>query len=366
MDKGSYKFDDLEKKYEGFHAPAFEVTVGTKKLDTSKIHFSSITVDIDAGSSAGGCSFTIEAQYDYEKSKWDNSILTIIKVGEKIVIKAGYVKKKEIFFGFVDDFTINYSAKGAPSITVNGIDAKGYLMNANDDKYMSQKKTQAVVKEILNDCVSKGYAKKITVGMIKDYSVELVQEDMDDYHFLCFLAQNCGLSFFVVDGEIVFDNVMKNKKPIITLQLGVSLLDFSRTASLREIVGKVIVYGIDPKTMKPISGEAENISDGGPGSEAGDIASKFNGIVHKETSMFVQTAEECKRLAQARFDQFARSFISGEGHCLGIPEIIPGRFIELKGLDMKSSDKYFIHKVTHEYNADGFYTTFKVKGAKSK
>ncbi len=366
MDKGTHTYEELVKKYEDFHAPAFEVTIGTKKLDTAKIQFSSITVDIDAGADASGCSFTIESQYDYANSKWNNELLATVKVGEKLIIKAGYVKREEVFYGFIDDFTINFTSKGAPSIAVTGIDAKGFLMNANDKKYMSQKKTQDVIKEILNVCVSKGYAKKITVGSIANYNAELIQEDMDDYHFLCFIAQNFGMSFFVVDGEIVFDNLMKDTKTITTLTLGTSLIEFTRRASLRNIVGKVVVYGIDPITMKPIKGEANNTSDGGTGDEAGDIAPKFEGIVHKETSMFVQTAEECKRLAQERFNELQRNFISGTGRCLGIPELIPGRYIELKGLDNKSSDKYFIHKVTHEYSDDGYYTTFHVKGAKSK
>lgn len=366
MDMGAYQFKSLEDKYGGFVAPAFTVSVGGKKLDSSKFHFSTITVDIDAGQGAGGCSFTLESQYDYEGGKWDNNLLGTIQVGEKIEIEAGYVKKKRVFYGFVDDYTINYSADSAPSLSVNGIDAKGFLMNAKDRKYMSEKSTAAVVKEILNECVSKGYAKKVTVGRIRDFEAELIQEDMDDYHFLCFLAQTYNMCFLVVDGEIVFDSLMKKTKPILTLKLGVSLLSFSKTVSLRDQVGKVVVYGIDPRTLKPISGEAVNTSAAGAGKEAGDLARGFNGIVEKELNYFVQTPQECKELAQALFDQRAYSFVSGKGRCLGIPELIPGRYITLGGFDKSASDKYFISKVTHEYSEEGYYTTFEVKGAKSK
>ncbi len=366
MDTGSYQFKSLEEKYGGFLAPAFEVSVGGKKLDSSKVHFSSITVDIDAGSGAGGCSFTVEAQYDYENSKWDNDLLGTIQVGEKLEIKAGYVKKESVFYGFVDDYTINYSVDAAPSLTVNGIDAKGFLMNAKDRKYMSEKSTTAVVKEILNECVSKGYAKKVTVGTIKDFDAELIQEEMDDYKFLCFLAQVYNMSFFVIDGEIVFDSMMKKTSSLIELTLGVSLLSFSKSVSLRNQVGKVVVYGIDPKTLKPITGEASSTSASGAGKEAGDVARGFDGIVEKEVSFFVQTPEECKELAQARFDQRAYQFVSGKGRCVGIPELIPGRYVELKGFDKSASDKYFVSKVTHEYSPDGYYTNFEVKGAKSK
>ena len=367
MDTGSYQFKSLEEKYGGFRAPAFEISLGGTKLDSSKFHFSSITVDIDAGQQAGGCSFTVEAQYDYEGTKWQNSLLDLVQVGESIEIKARYVEKKAVFFGFVDDFTINYTAQAAPNITVNGIDAKGFLMNARDRKYMSEKSTSVVVKEILNDCVSKGYAKKVKVGTIqRDFSAELIQEDIDDYHFLLMLAQIYNFTFMVVNGEIIFDNLMKQTKSILELTMGVSLLTFSKTVSLRDQVGKVVVYGIDPKTMKPISGEADDTSVSGDGKEAGDFARGFNSIVEKEINFFVQTPEECKELAQARFDQRAFSFVTGVGRCIGIPELIPGRYITLKGFDKSAAAEYFISKVTHEFNEDGYYTTFTVKGAKSK
>lgn len=366
MDTGTYKFKSLEEKYKGFLAPAFEITVGSKKLDSSKIPISSVTVDINADQQAGGCSFAVESQYDYEKRKWDNSLLNTVKVGAKIIIKAGYVSKQEIFFGFVDDFTVNYSADSAPTISVNGIDAKGFLMNAKDCKYMSEKSTAVVVKEILGECVSKGYAKSMQVGTVKDYSAELVQEDMDDYRFLCFLAEAYHMNFFVVDGEIVFDDVMKKTKPLIELNLGVSLLNFSRSMSLKDQVGKVVVYGIDPVSLKPISGEASDTSISGTGKEAGDIARGYNGMVQKEVSFFVQTAEECKKLAQALFDERASKFVTGRGRCVGIPELIPGRYIQIDGLDSDSNNNYFITKVTHEYSAEGYFTTFEVKGAKSK
>jgi len=362
-----YKFKTLESKYDGFLGPAFEVTVGSMKIDSSKIPISSLSVDIDAGQSAGGCSFVIESQFDYEKSKWANNLLEAIAVGAKIIIQGGYVKKEQVFHGFVDQFSVTYSAGGSPSISVNGIDAKGYLMNASDQKYLIEKPTATVVKEIFNDCVSAGYATKVTVGSITDFNAQLIQDEIDDYKFLCFLAEMYNMNFFVVNGELIFDNLMSKTKPVLTLTLGVSLLSFSKSMSLRNQVGKVVVYGLDPKTKEAIKGEATSTSVGGAGKLASAIASGYKGTVEKEVSLFATTPEECKNLAQARFDARAFEFVSGRGRCLGIPEVIPGRYIKIEGVDNKSADIYFITKVTHEYSSDqGYFTRFDVKGAKSK
>jgi len=367
VDKNTYSFKTLETKYGGFLGPEFTVTVGSDKIESKKMQISSLTVDIDTGQSAGGCQFTAESYFDYSKGTWAKDLIESIEVGAKIKIEAGYVKKKEIFFGFVDDFTIEYSQNATRRLTVNGIDAKGFLMNAKDNKYMSEESTKDVIKEILNDCVSQGYAQSVTIGSIVDYEAQLIQEDIDDYKFLCFLAEMFNKQFFVINGEIIFDDLMSNTKLLTTLTLGVNLMSFTKSLTLRKQVGKIIVYGVDPITLQPIEGEVSSTSIGSSGKQASAQAKGFKEVVEKEFNLFVSTPEECKNLAQARFDARAFNYMSGRGRCIGIPEMIPGRYIELEGLDKRSDDTYFITKVTHEFSSDqGYHTNFEVKGAKSK
>ena len=49
----------------------------------------------------------------------------------------------------------------------------------------------------------------------------------------------------------------------------------------------------------------------------------------------------------------------------GIPELIPGRYINIRGLDGENNGTYFMSKVRHVFTRDGFYTKFEVKGAKT-
>jgi phage protein D len=367
MDNGAYKFKTLESKYGNFLAPAFAVTVGATRVDSAKTPISSLSVDIDAGDGAGGCVFTLESQYDYEKGKWAQGLLDTIQVGKKILIQAGYVTKKQIFYGFVDDLTVDYSSENAPRLTVTGIDAKGYLMNAARVKYMSEKAPQAAIREILSECVSRQYATSVTIGDASAYTAQLIQEGMDAYGFLCFLAEILNMRFFVVNGEIIFENVLARKKSILTLTLGISLLRFSKTMSLRRQLGKIIVYGIDPKTKHPIRGEAVSNTIGGGGDEAGDIAGPFDHLVEKIENRFVATPEECQQLAQAKFNARAMGFVQGKGRCIGIPELIPGRYITLDGMDSRANGDYFIQKVTHEYSSEqGYFTNFEVRRATTK
>jgi phage protein D len=367
VDSGSYTFKDLEAKYGSFLAPSFTVKVGGAPLDAVKTPVSSLSVDIDAGAGAGGCRFTIESKYDQKRSAWEDDLLGLVEVGKKLEIEMGYVKKKQVFYGFIDDCAVEYTVGAAPRVTVSGIDAKGFLMNSVNIKYMGEKEGKAVVDELLGRCLQKNLATKKTVGALPKYTAKLIQDKQTDYAFLCRLAEMFCVQFFIVNGEIVFDNVIKNTNPVLTLTNGIGLISFSKKLSLRRQIGKVVVTGNGADT-KAISGEATSTSLGGGGSEAQKKASGVVGDAEiSEYSEFVRSPQECKQLAQAIYDARALDFVSGEGKCIGIPELIPGRYIAIEGLDKGSNDKYYVSKVTHQYSdKDGYLTTFQIKGAKSK
>lgn len=367
MDKNTYEFKSLESKYEGFVAPGIEIVIGSTTIDSFEIPISDLTVDIDAGESAGGCRFTLGAAYDYANSAWLGNVVKSLVVGEKLSIKGGYVKKEPIFYGFVDSYSLDFANDGAPHITVSGIDAKGFLMNGNSRKYMTEKTDPAVIKELLSNCVSKGYAKKLTIGSIEPYKAQRIQENTDDNRFITRLAREYNMSYFIVNGEIIFDDVISDMSTIMKLTLGLSLLSFSKQVSLRRQIAKVIVTGIDPITKKPISGEASSTTIGGSGKTAPEFASGFGSTIEKIENLFVTTPEECERLAQAELDAHALGLVAATGRCIGLPEIIPGRHIEISGLDERSNGVYYISRVTHEFSASGGYQTkFDLKGAKSK
>ena len=50
---------------------------------------------------------------------------------------------------------------------------------------------------------------------------------------------------------------------------------------------------------------------------------------------------------------------------MGLPELIPGRFITIEGLDGDTVGDYFITKVRHQFGSGGYLTQFEVKGAKA-
>ena len=362
MDKGQYTYSTLWKKYDQFTAPAFEITVGSTKLDCNQYTIPSLDVEICADGNAGGCSFTVDGLYDYETETWSNKLASLIQVGDKLIVKGGYVQKKELFYGYVDDYTVEFQKDRAPRVSVTGIDALGYLMSLREPLYAGQKKAAEIVKTILNKGVSAGFAKSVTVGTLTGFETPIVKEQVDDWRFLNLMAQRYGASLFVVDGELIFDTVADQTSPIITLQLGRELQSFTKRVSIAHQVGKVEIYGRDVN-QKAVKGTASSVSTGS-GKSAADLVPKLKQAVLREYSEYAQTQAECKKLAQNRLNGIAMGLVFAQGQCVGIPELIPGRYLKVEGTDDQLDGTYFLTKIRHSFVNDGYVTSFEAKGAK--
>lgn len=364
MDKGSYTFQALSTKYEDFRGPAFTIKIDGTKLNSGEIPIATLEVEQCSDGSASGCQFTVESLYDFAQSKWINNLAKTVQVGAKLEIEGGYVKQELIFYGYVDEVSMEYQRDAPPRLRVTGIDGFGYLMSCQEPIYGGKKKPKQVVEDILTKAVSAGYAKSKTVGSLTGFEVPVVKEKLDDFQYLRLLSQRYCMSLFSVAGELIFDNVISSTSPLITLTVGMGLLDFEKRLSLKGQVGEVEIWGRDVN-QKFIKGVAKSVSLGGSGKTAVEIAPKFKQTALREYHEYVRTEKECVELAQARLDSRALNFVSGRGTCVGFPELIPGRYITIKGLDDDTEGTYFIGKVHHRFTKSGYYCEFEVKGAKA-
>lgn len=363
MDKGSYTFQALSKKYEDFRGPAFTIKVDGTAIKSAETPIVSLEVELCADGSAGGCHFTVESLYDFEHSQWINSLSKTIKVGAKLEITAGYVKQEEIFYGYVDEFSMEYQGAAPPRLSVTGIDGFGFLMSCQEPMFGEQKEPRKVVEDILQKAVRAGYAKKATVGALSGFTVPNVKQRSSDFNYLRLLAKRYCVSLLAVDGELIFDDVRKGGS-LITLTAGAGLLEFHKRTSLQGQVGKVEIWGRDVNQAF-IKGSANSVSLSGAGKTAVELAPKFKEATLREYSEYVRTEQECITLAQARLDAQALEFVSGRGVCVGLPELIPGRFLTIAGLDGDIEGDYFLSKVRHRLTGNGYFTIFEVKGAKA-
>lgn len=78
----------------------------------------------------------------------------------------------------------------------------------------------------------------------------------------------------------------------------------------------------------------------------------------------VRSEAESKARAQALLDQMSMGFLTGTIELSGIPILFPGHMITLKGFNKDLNRDYFITKVVHHLDRDGFDTTVHIAGNK--
>lgn len=238
-------------------------------------------------------------------------------------------------------------------------------MSLREPVYAGQKKAAELIRSSLNKSVSAGFAKSITVGSLSGFDTPIIKEQVDDWRFLNLLAQRYGVSLFAIDGELIFDDVVSNTKSMMTLSIGAGLKSFTKRVSLAHQVGKVEIRGRDIN-QKPVKGTADSVTVGGSGKSAAQLVSGLKNAVLREYSEYARTEAECTLLAKNRLNQLAMGLVSGEGSCVGIPELIAGRYIEIDGFAPGSNGIYFMNKVRHRFDEEGYTTTFEIKGAKTE
>ena len=357
-------YKGLLDKYANFISPAVSVTIGDKTYTSSEVLMTSVEVELTANGTASGCTINISGQYDLKNSKWKNDFPDNVKPGATLKVSIGYVEKKEIFYGYIDDYSVEYSGNQGASLVINGLDGLGYLMHLQEPLYAGQQTPKTIIETILTKSKTAGFATSVSVGNLSGFSTPIVKEQISDWKFLNLVAARYGAVLFAIDGELIFDDMLSNTTALMTLGVQAGLRSFSRRVSLAHQIGKVIIKGRDDN-QAPIEGSADSVSlQGTSGKSASEYVSNLSRATLREYSEYVRTADECTTLAQNRLNMLAMEFVSGEGTCIGIPDLIPGRYITISGLDDDTNNTYFMTRVKHSFTPEEYSTTFEVRGAK--
>lgn len=364
-----YKFEELETKYNNFLGPYFVIKVGSFKIDSSRIAISSLTVQQTVQNKAGTCQFAVESQYDYENSKWLDDLTKHIAIGKVVRVQAGYSSaQKELFVGTVEDVSIEYSSGSGPRLSVTALDALGALMSDKEEYDFGKEESGAVVKSLAGLLQETGAVQKTIIGTLPKFAGQFVKSKKSStYEFLKRLAEMCFCNLCIINGDFIFKNLISNSGDLIKLTLGTNLYEFRRSVAVTSsTVGSVTVTSNGSIDKKEVRATATKPSAyGGSGKTGADMSPAVKGQNQDYQMNFLRTQEECKMVAQNLLDQHALGFVRGSGSCVGIPELTPGRFIRVSGMDANTNGSYFLTDVTHEFSSAGYRTTFEFKGMRN-
>ncbi|WP_432666839.1 contractile injection system protein, VgrG/Pvc8 family [Wukongibacter baidiensis] len=358
LDTSKYDFHSLENKYNGFGVPAFKIMIEGKDV-VQKEHMGIGEIVVETSiNKADIFSFSVINAYEMDKSqfKWTDDYFV---VGKKVEIKIGYIDK---FFTVFDGYitSVKYeSIKGeGPAVVVSGMDSSFLMMKGRKSFIWTKKKHSDIVSEI-----AKKYKLKTEVSSTDIEFETVIQNHQTDYDFLNYLADINSYEVFVIGSTLYFRELNSDQSSALTLELNRNLIEFSYTMDLAEQIGEVIVRGYNDK-KEEIEAKANSIDKLGNGDKDG--VSLLRGIDKTNTIHYIYEPVISKKEAEDRAKSIlakrAMNFVFGEGVSIGIPEIMAGRYISIKGLWGTKTRLFYITSTIHSINDNGFNTYFKVGG----
>ncbi|MCR4591189.1 MAG: hypothetical protein K5668_10265 [Lachnospiraceae bacterium] len=361
------KFSDLSEQYEDFQYPLIKLIIDGTELDEEQpLLVTAIDVEQTCGFEAGIATVTLVGPYNP-----DNRVFNIDKVkqflylGSTIIIYAGYsTTAREIFRGFIArvHFVIPPPyVDSLPSVELTCMDAKGLMMANRRSRRLKAKSYSEAVKEILNENVfltQKDDKQQdfTTINVTDtpdkqeaeneqgttDRRVEMVEES--DYEFIVKAAKKFNFEFFIIGRNLYFIEARKNTNSLITLSPYSGLRSMDAGYDISGIVRSVEVRNIDME-------EGKYLGDKKKATSKISIGNKAKPLVEKQSLVYIDPTAKNKAdagyRAQYLMDSIDYRLGSLNAEFVGVPEVVPGRFITLQGFGKPIDNDFYLTRVRH-------------------
>ncbi|MFI3227523.1 MAG: hypothetical protein R3Y09_08950 [Clostridia bacterium] len=347
----NYTYNSLASKYDDFVLPAYKITVGGTQILTdsaSALQYLEVTLSVE---DTGSAHFFITQEYDRSSSSFEGSLKSTLKTGKIVEIYLGYNSDTTLVFkGFIGALDVVFDAEDSLGFEVLAFDAR-WLMKTDNLPYVFYEKANYsdIATEILTRYKTLATPK---VDSTSDKLTELVVQKENDYDFLTkTLALKTGCELFVVADELYFRK-KTSESAFYTIDISSGLKYFSK--SDKYLNKSIEVQGLDLAFSEVISSTvtAKN-------SNQTDVISASTSVYTFEDCL---TASEAKTIASSIQTSLQNECSTAKGIVIGLPEIVPGRYVEISKLDSTVNDKYYIVEVIHKIDEEGFETSFLTKG----
>ncbi len=351
-----WEFEKLQTQYKDFRAPAVSFVVGGTDLakGTTALTRVEAVLSLDGASSVraefGDC-------YDMKNSSFASGLKNAAVPGKTVELSLGYQSSLEkVFKGYLSNVRVSADAENGYTIELVGLDVRRLMMTDNFHiRTLKIKNYSDAVTEILKRY--KKLASPTVDATNENLKDALLWQNSSDYDFITKDLIGSGRAdreFFAAVDKIYFRKPRSVSSPVMTLRPGGGLVSFETDGEY--INTSYEVLGFDPAERKPVSGKADaktagSISDvlGGPGEWfVSDPA-----CVNK-----TETDARAKNLADAALHKTQRAVI----RTIGLPQLLPGRYIKIDKIDSLVNKKYYITRVTHTFDDDGFRTSVETEG----
>lgn len=356
MNSDTFSYRELKAKYKGFREPCCAVRAGGTDVRELGLSVSDMEIRQTIKNKAGACTFVIANGYDSAAGGFRDEIADNFPLGQTVEAGIGYVTPVYMFKGFVTDISFSFEGGGPPSARVTCSDIRSLMMQGNLNAMPPVASFPLMIPLIMLMYTS------ILNMRIVYYDVWNVLEDFrqntSDFNYLYDYGLKRGYEFFVLGEHCYFRKKWQNTALLMHLKRGESIISFERGTSYASNKLGGALSGL--LSFIPFFSDDLLTPQGYPHK----MATPQTPQVRLDTSEAKNTLDLITIMA-ASLRNLGANMASGTVKCVGIPEIIPGRYIRLTGLDKRFFDgDYYIEEVTHKLSSGGYVTSFEIGSGK--
>ena len=351
---GVYTYEELANLYGNFYVPAIRLYLNGKEMAldiTQKIVEAEVSLSLTAASTAV---LRLEGIYDKEERTFDSSIKSKFKLGTIIEVGLGYGSElTKVLKGFVAFLGAEF--QGEPTLVVTIMDVRRLMMSTGIHHVLHEAVNYTdIVKKILGD-----YSKlcKAEIDATSDKLETPVAQNSTDYDFIAKELAGSGRTgreFFVVGDTAYFRKPRKETRSLMKVEYGRELISFQVECGYLDL--KIELSGYSPKDQKRITASAAAKS----GESQTTLMSKTP--VSCVADPEADTQDKAATRAEALAGKQKADIQKASGVCIGLPQIVPGRFLEVVKLEEIANRKYYVTSVKHRMNSKMFVTEFETGG----
>lgn len=349
--KGRTDFDTLANQYGNFLVPLVKIKVnGQDVVKTMDLHLEEVEVTCSL-KAAGYARIKIGSCYDEEQSRFDGKIKDKFKLGTVVSVELGYLSHSELVFkGYVAMLGVELLKQKLLVVTL--MDARRLMMTSGKKHLLWDVKNYSDAFQNVMDTYGKLCS--IESDPTKDELEYPISQTSSDYDFVTKeLARKGNREFFVFGEKAYFRKMNQDSSSIMKLQFGRELFEFR--VDHMYLDAKIKVFGYNHEEEEQITYEKAVKSSL---SQSSVMSTPEYTIVDHD----VDSQEKAKNRGEFIAQYEKNRSCTGTGKTIGLPELVPGRYIEIEKVDDLVNKKYYISEVRHTIVDDYFVTEFEIGG----
>jgi phage protein D len=364
------KLQEFAGPYGDFYVPTSVVKVSGKDVVRDLfLSLTSVSVDLKL-EAASRFSFTVAGAFDWKERDFVGMVgdsrldlLQLFGFGAPVEIALGYgepSRLKPVLKGIVTEVATKFAESGAPELNVSGYDALfGLGLGASTREWVATAPSGAV-REVAG-------ANSLPV-QISGTDAPLKRIDQNKESDQAFVERMAGLAratFYMRGGTLHFGPRRTSAAAGVELVWGQGLSSFSPRANLAKQVTSVEVHGWSAALGKHIVGKAHSGDEEGVDGKMASGAKWTSKAIPRPRTLAISAAlhtqEEADARAKAILQQRSQEFLTADGECIGLPDLLPDSNVAVSGVGRSFGRTYYVTQATHSIDSSGYRTRFQVQ-----